>query len=61
MLGGRAHHRQVLVAASNLMPWALQQPSHTRSIRGGEGAERSSPRGDVGSLLKPVEGEMGAS
>jgi hypothetical protein len=35
--------------------------SHTRSIRGGEGAERSSPRGDVGSLLKPVEGEMRAS
>jgi hypothetical protein len=35
--------------------------SHARSIRSGEGVERSSRRGDVGSLLKLVEGKWGAS
>jgi hypothetical protein len=33
--------------------------SHARSIRSGEGAERGSSRGDVGSLLKLAEGGMG--
>jgi hypothetical protein len=63
-LRGGARHRRVstAVASSNLVterePTARgHRGSHARSIRSGEGVERSSPRDDVGSLLKLVEGE----
>jgi hypothetical protein len=64
MLRGGARHRWVstAVAPSNSVtergPTARRhRESHVWSIRSGEGVERSSPHGDVGSLLKPVEGE----